>query len=457
MMTPVRSRASLVLLSVALAQLILMAGSLVFLHLRFNSIQDDLTLRGREEQSFLKELADAETDLYRSSILLRDNIIMSGAEQQRARNELADLLTKTSQRPLQSPEWVPREMRLQLAAVEADRRGYLARARTVLDWQEPDRKALGARYLSEQLAPTRARFVATSREIANLVRSLRVTRENAMADSIRQIQALLLRISAGAACLSMMLAGLAVWRFRHYESERERHVRNLGEAQEGLRALSQRLVDSQETERRNLSRELHDEVGQTLTALRVQLGQVAPAQEASAEHLRLAAELAERSLRSVREMARGLRPAMLDDLGLASALTWLGRDFSRNTDLDVNVEIEGETSLDETSLDETSRDETSLDETRRVCLYRIVQEALTNCVRHSGSGTARVVLHENPGEVVLTVQDNGKGFTQGDAKGIGLLGMRERVKELNGEFGVISTPGSGTLIRVRLPKGRLNR
>jgi signal transduction histidine kinase len=197
-------------------------------------------------------------------------------------------------------------------------------------------------------------------------------------------------------------------------------------------------VESQETERKQLSRELHDEVGQILTALKVQLGQIEPDDPDSMVHLQRATELTERSLRSVRQMARGLRPAMLDDLGLAPALKWLGRDFSQHSGLDIDVQIDGEL-----------RD---LDEPHRTCLYRVTQEALTNCARHSGCNQARVLLRETENALELTVQDDGTGFAAGDTEGVGVLGMRERVEELDGDFAVISSPGAGTLVRANLPK-----
>jgi len=134
---------------------------------------------------------------------------------------------------------------------------------------------------------------------------------------------------------------------------------------------------------------------------------------------------------------------MLDDLGLGPAISWLGRDFSKNTALDVEVQIEGEL--------------IGLSEPLRTCSYRVAQEALTNCVRHAGATTARVLLHESPAEVVLTVQDNGSGFAADSSGGIGLLGMRERVEELNGEFAVVSVPGAGTLVRAILPKAKMEK
>lgn len=439
-LSTMRTKASFVLSALAVVQVILLAASLGLLLIKLRQIQDDLGRQAVEEQAFLNQLADAESDLYRTSVLLRDNIILNGTEQRQAAQELVELLTRISDQALQIPPWVSAGMRVRLEAVESARREYMTRARAVTDWQQGDRKAYGPSYLYRELAPMREKFVATAREIAALVRSLHQTRNQAIADSVAGIQSLVVRILSAAALFGLGLAGAAAWRFRHFENERDIQTQHLQKAEEGLRALSQRLVESQELERKKLSRELHDEVGQILTAMRVQLGQIEPAGESSRARLHQVSDLADRSLRTVREMARGLRPSMLDDLGLAPALSWLGRDFSKNTVLDVDVRIEGEFG--------------NLSESLRTCLYRVVQEALTNCVKHSGSTSARVLLHESPTEVVLTVQDSGAGFAAGHAGGIGLLGMRERVEELDGQFAVVSSPGAGTIVRANLPKTR---
>lgn len=435
-----RTRASFVLWVVALAQIVLLGAALGLLQLRLRELRQSLIRLGNEEQAFLNQLADIESDLYRISILIRDNIILDGAAQQQAREELVDRLKRISAGPIQPPGWVSPSLRTQVDAIEVVRKEYVARASAVAGWNEQDREVIGPSYLAGQLAPTREKFVATARQIAGLVRSLRRSTSRALADSLADVQALVLRVLLGAAVFGSLLAGFAIWRFRRYEKERDVHLRNLSGAEEGLRTLSQRLLESQETERKKLSRELHDEVGQIMTALRVQLGQIEPAGSPSASHLQQASDLAERSLRSIREMARSLRPAMLDDLGLAPALKWLGRDISKNTALEVDVAIEG--------------DFVGLDEPLRTCVYRVVQEALTNCTKHARCSSARVALHEGPSDIVLTIEDSGAGFRWERPGGIGLLGMRERVEELNGEFALRSAPGAGTTIRVTLPKTR---
>jgi signal transduction histidine kinase len=438
-----RTRSSFLLSAVAFAQILLLGASLAILVIELRKVRADLIRFGQEEQAFQNQLTIAESDLYRTSILLRDEVILDGTDYERANQELKDLLHRISDQAIHRPPWISAPMRAQLDTIDSTRAEYLTRARVVASWQEKDRKRLGLQYLRQQLTPMRLKFTSTARQINDLTQTLRDTRNHAMAESIDGIQALVVRTLIGAALFGLALAGVAGFRFRDYERDRDAHTRHVEQAEDRLRTLSQRLVEAQELERKNLSRELHDEVGQTLTALRVQMGQIEPAGDASANHLAQASALAERSLRSIREMARGLRPAMLDDLGLGPAITWLGRDFSKNTALEVDVQIEGEL--------------IGLSEPLRTCSYRIVQEALTNCVKHARATGVRVLLHESPAELVLTIQDNGTGFAAEGADGIGLLGMRERVEELNGEFAVVSSPGAGTLVRAILPKAKMEK
>jgi signal transduction histidine kinase len=433
-----RKRPSLVLIFIVLIQIALLGAASGFLILKLQQIHTTVTQFGHEEDSFLRELADAESDLYRTSLLLRDDLALEGIEQVRARRELIDLLTQISKHPVHRPNWISPDMRQELDTLEVLRRDYVDRARVVTAWPEQRRKLLGIDYLSSQLVLPRESFVAAERKIGDLVRALSDDHDRATAQSIERIESVVVRIVSGAVVLSLAFAALAIWRFRRYESERESHLLRLQQAEADLRNLSQRLVLSQEVERKKLSRDLHDEVGQLLTALRVQLGQIEPLEASLKSHWELASDLADRSLRTVRTMARGLRPAMLDDLGLAPALQWLGREFSKNTPLNVEVQVEGEAP--------------DLNEQARTSLFRVAQEALTNCVKHSGSAGARVLLHESSTEVVLTVEDSGKGFKPGPSSGIGLLGMRERIEELGGDLAVIASPGAGTLIRAKLPK-----
>jgi len=227
------------------------------------------------------------------------------------------------------------------------------------------------------------------------------------------------------------------------EDRAEQHRARIEQSMEEMRSLSQKLVKAQEAERKSISRELHDQVGQVLTALRMEIGNVEQLRETAGpefqEHVAAAKQLAEQTLRSVRDLAMGLRPSLLDDLGLASALKWQGREFTRHTGTPVDVQIEG-------NLDRLSED-------HRTCIYRVVQEALTNCARHAKATTIRVTLHASNDMLFLNVQDDGVGFSVKETAepGLGLLGIEERVRELGGRVSIVSQPQKGTLLKAELP------
>jgi signal transduction histidine kinase len=208
-----------------------------------------------------------------------------------------------------------------------------------------------------------------------------------------------------------------------------------------LDRLSARLVDAQETERRNLSRELHDEVGQTLGALLVDFGRLSTTLgECSPQIKELVAQMrsvTERSVRSVRNLALLLRPSMLDDLGLVAALEWQGREISRTSEVEVDVQAENVPD--------------DLPDDYNVTIYRLVQEALNNAVRHSGAHNARVRVTQNDGLIRVEVSDDGRGFDPARSRGMGILGMDERVRRLGGRLDFQSAPGKGTTVVAELP------
>jgi len=213
------------------------------------------------------------------------------------------------------------------------------------------------------------------------------------------------------------------------------------QAEYELRRLSNQLVRAQEDERKTISRELHDEVGQILTGLRMELGSLwrGEADSEFRERLDSVKSLAEESLRSVRNLALLLRPSMLDDLGLGAALRWQAKEFSARSGIPVNIEIEGEVN--------------SLPEAFRICLYRAIQEALTNCLRHAEASRVAISITQEKDLVSASIQDNGNGFEASSlrTRGLGLVGMEERVRALQGELTVSSKPGHGTLVRIELP------
>ena len=207
-----------------------------------------------------------------------------------------------------------------------------------------------------------------------------------------------------------------------------------------MKQLSKRIVEAEERERRAISRELHDEVGQSLSALLIDVENLT---EMSSEHavfrqgLQKIKTLAENCVSEVRNMALLLRPSMLDDLGLVAALDWQAREVSKRTGMFVDT------------IDENVSN--NLPEEHKTCVYRIVQEALNNCSKHAYAKNVRIVVRQAPNHLRVSIEDDGKGFDASRVRGFGLVGMNERVSNLGGVLKVESDPARGTRLRVDLP------
>jgi signal transduction histidine kinase len=247
-----------------------------------------------------------------------------------------------------------------------------------------------------------------------------------------------LTISLGSGLLLVLASMLYIARLER--QTRSRYL-ELALSRHELRRLSARLVDAQETERRSISRELHDEIGQSLGALLVDLGRLSatlpsdrPEVKAQLENMK---SVAERTVDAVRNIALLLRPSMLDDLGLVAALEWQGREVSRRSAVEVEVQSE--------SVPDNLPDE------HKICIYRLVQEALNNAVRYSGAKNVRVTVERSGNNIMVRVSDDGRGFDPKRVRGLGILGMEERVKRLSGTLTVDSKPGQGATLVAELP------
>ncbi len=205
------------------------------------------------------------------------------------------------------------------------------------------------------------------------------------------------------------------------------------------RGLSTQVVQAQEQERRAIARELHDEIGQSLSGILLDVGKAARAGGSPEVQVQLhaIAERAERTVDSVRRLALSLRPSMLDDLGLVAALEWQAREVGQRSGLDVQVQAEDSAG--------------DLPEAHRTCIYRVAQEALQNCARHASARHVRVGLERAVSVVILRVEDDGKGFAANRTRGLGLLGMEERAAQLSGRVRVQSEPGHGTCVTAEIP------
>lgn len=230
----------------------------------------------------------------------------------------------------------------------------------------------------------------------------------------------------------------------------ERRQQEASAAEERMRALTRRLHAAREEEGERISRELHDQLGQELTALKLDLAQAkrqlqAACPPAAAGEVGLALDQIKTQVDgcvdSVRRISSELRPSVLDRLGLGPALEWLTREFERRTGLTCafsGAEVQGGIGPDAAT-----------------ALFRITQEALTNVARHAGANAVRVDLSVADGEAVLEIQDDGRGFdVQAGQPSLGLLGMRERARMVGGRLELASSPGAGTHVRALVPAPR---
>ena len=233
------------------------------------------------------------------------------------------------------------------------------------------------------------------------------------------------------------------------ESQRHQHhlLVQSHHMQDQLRHLSRRLLIAQEEERKKISRELHDEIAQTLTGINVRLVALKAEATRNAKGLQTkitsAQRLVEKSVDIVHRFARNLRPTVLDDLGLIPALHSFMKQYTKETGIRVSLTVFSGVA--------------KLDSAKRVVLYRIVQEALTNVARHAQASKGDVIIERIADDVCMQITDNGQSFDvekvlhSRKIRRLGLLGMRERVEMVGGHFNIESIPGKGTTIKAQIP------
>lgn len=209
-----------------------------------------------------------------------------------------------------------------------------------------------------------------------------------------------------------------------------------------LRALAERLQQVREEERKMVARDLHDQIGQILTAIKMDMTwavrHLPVSEDEVHDRLKASVELINEGVKSVRRICSGLRPGILDDLGLAAAIEWQGNEFASRTGIPCQVSV--------------PPSELRLDGDRATAIFRIFQECLTNVARHAEAQSVRASLREQGEDLVLMVEDDGKGFLESEVAGsLGVLGMKERAQVCGGSVRVSSSPGNGTTVTVRVP------
>jgi len=311
----------------------------------------------------------------------------------------------------------------------------------VLTWNAEQRHRDGYRFLRDEVLPRRSSTLSIADTIASMNQQQLAERDHRLIDTFSGLRNRLAIAVAAMFLFGLVLAFAAARHILRLESQMLAHIREVSEARQELRSLSARLVETQETERKNLSRELHDAVGQSMAAVQFELHDLAVALAPHPPPLRTRVdrirELVESSVAMVRNMALLLRPSMLDDLGLVAAVEWLAHQVSRSTGVRIRVVAEAFPA--------------DVPEEHKVCVYRIVQEALNNVSRHARASSAEIVLQADDDGFSVTIRDDGRGFRPQGKGGLGLIGMHERVESLGGHLTVESEPGKGTTITASLP------
>jgi len=316
----------------------------------------------------------------------------------------------------------------------------------VFEWTPKQKAALASEFLRQLVIPRRNTILSIMSEIDDLSARTFDKEQEITRSSRREFQAYLRKMIIMSVAFAVGVAFVSIFRVSALGKRSEKERLRAESAENGLRQLSQQLVQAQEEERKTISRELHDEIGQMLTGLKMELANLEEFRNSSgddfAKHLAETKIITEEAMKSVRNLAMGLRPSMLDDLGLEPALRWQAHEFSRHSGMAVSIETEG-------NLD-------NLSDSVRTCVYRVVQESLTNCARHAEARNVRIAVLGSKDWINLTIQDDGKGF---DVKniarpGLGLIGMEERVKKLGGTLAISSQSHKdpkGTVLTVELP------
>ena len=397
-----------------------------------------LRKESRDRDSLLDQLR---TDTYRSSTLVRDYILEPDdvlAASQKA--ELQLLRSRVEQSLSHYGENAPQEEKEPVQGLQRHAESYWTSLAPALNWNRIARRQQGELFLRNTIIPGRD-------ELVQFVKQVNALDERALDAAEERLQVVQARfqhrvntISILSLVLGSILAIVVVRHARHLGMEAAARFNEVLAAREDLRRLSDRLVAVQEEERRNLSRELHDDLGQTMSAMLIELGKLESPLAGSEDHraeLASVRRLAEENVAKVRNMALLLRPAMLDELGMVPALRWHAREVARRTGLKVKM-----------IADEINDD---LPDSHRTCIYRVVQEALNNCVKHSKASEVRVVIHRDGEGLSISVQDDGAGFDPEHNKGLGLLGMMERVAGAGGRFHIESQPGRGTILSIFFP------
>ena len=426
---------------VGFAGLLLFMGFLTFDSIRqlrvVGSTSAALRMGARERDALRGQMLGG---FYHSATLVRD--YLSEPDDTRASNlrtELKLVLSRTGAALASYRATTPPDSIKDVENLRERAESYWKKLAPALEWNLAARRDLAKAFLQETVIPGRNELVTLVRQVNELDRRDVDAGEERLRELQSSYGARVTAISVGALVLGAILAVVVLRHAQRRENEMDTRFHDSQEAKSDLGRLSDRLVTVQEEERRSRSRELHDGLGQDMAAMLIEIGMLESALAgggARREQFATVRRMADDIVGKIRNMSLLLRPSMLDELGLIPALRWQAREVTRRSGLKVSL-----------MADELDSD---VPESHRTCVFRVVQEALENCVKHSKAREAVVVIRREEDRLSVFVHDDGVGFEPARDKGVGMLSMAERVSRLGGRFEIQSEPGEGTIVMAHL-------
>ena len=422
--------------------LVLIVASMLTSSRQAQEIYTQLNQLNAHHQEVDTKLRRLRSDVNLSGIFVRDYLLDVSREHALEYRERLAAFRKTNRATVAELLVLDEPGAESIRNLETQLEDYWQTFEPLFDWTTSEKIFRSASFLRQEVVPRREAILGIAQEIEELNNANMATQRDAVSRRQETFRAEQRRLLWQAVLLGLFVAVVVVLRLRVLERRSEEQRTLAEDAESQMRQLSQERDVAQEEERKHLSRELHDHVAQVLTALRMELGRIERTKAFPAVHAAAAVaeckKLVDSMFRTVRDLALGLRPSMLDDLGLQAALEWHVRDFTSRYGTNVELTIEGEFD--------------GLPDRHRTCVYRAVQEALTNCIRHANAQAITVNVISCNDELRVSVGDDGIGFDPGRRRnGLGLSGIEERVRELHGAMNISGIPGRGTLLNIRLP------
>jgi signal transduction histidine kinase len=338
---------------------------------------------------------------------------------------------------------LPGDQASTLARLKTEFDAYWNSLDPLFEWSLEQKAWMSRSFLREEVLPRRNAIIALATEISRISSANIAAEQKRLQATQESFQEFIRRLLVMTMLLGLIVAAVSIMRVTSLETRSSQQRARAEQAELEMRRLSHSLVQAQEEERKSISRELHDALGQKLSFAGMELSRLQGFRDAPGADFQQQLEDVQRliteAIRTVRDMSMSLRPAMLDELGLGAAVRWQAREFARRSGMEVDVQLDG--------------DLEGLPDAHRTGIYRVVQETLTNCARHSEAKNVRIRLYGSESFIRLTVQDDGVGFDAEKPRedGLGLIGIRERVSELGGQVVLKSTPGKGTILEVEAP------